>query len=317
MRTAATERKRPYFFWGSAAGFLLLVCSTNLYPLQTRPSTVAVLAAPDVEAYVQAIGGLKSGMGNSSTAIRVFPLEKRGGKSAIPGALVKEAHSVVVAMGSEAARALSESPVDAPVLYTMALRADSRLARSGRQKTVSTITLDVPMDALAARLKEIFPGKVRLGVVRQTEWPGPSVVRLQADARQAGLVLVVAECQRAEDLLRVFLSLKDKVDFVWCLPDSSLYNSATVQALLIASLNNQIPVVGFSASFVRAGALMGVYADFRDIGSQTADVIQNYLGDRPVASVQSPRTFEVAVNQRVSRLLGLQPALAKEVVLFR
>lgn len=303
--------------WMGAVFFVLMVGDTNVYSLETRPATVAVLAASDVEAYAQAIEGLKSRMRDGSAAVRVFSLERRAGQPGVPAALVKEPKILVVAMGSEAARALSESAVEAPVVYTMTLRADAALVPAPHQKMVSTITLDVPVEALAARLKEVFPGKNRLGIIRQTQWKGLTAARLQAEARQSGLTATVVECGRPEDLLRVFLSLKDKVDFVWCLPDSSLYNSATVQALLIASLNNRVPVVGFSASFVRAGALLGVYADFREIGSQTADVIHSYLADQPVASVQAPRSFEVAVNQRVARLLGLQPALSKEVLLFR
>ena len=296
---------------------MALVCGSAVHPMETRAATIAVLAASDVEAYRQAIDGLKSGMHDPSTAIRVFPLENKGGKPGIPAAFAKEPRTVVVAMGSEARRALSEAPVSSPVVYTMALRSDAAQAGPLQQKTVATITLDVPVEALAARLKEIFPGKVRLGIIRQTEWAGPSSARLQADARQCGLAATVAECRKAEDLQRVFLSLKDKVDFVWCLPDSSLYNGTSVQALLIASLNNRIPVVGFSASFVRAGALFGMYPDFRAVGGQTAEVIQNYLADRPVANEAAPRTFEVAVNQRVARLLGLQPAVSKEVMVFR
>jgi ABC-type uncharacterized transport system substrate-binding protein len=296
---------------------VLLITGAHVYPADMRTTTVAVLASPDVEAYRQAIDGLKAGLRGGPAVLRVFALESSGGKLSLPAAFVREPRTLVVAMGSEAARALSESPVEATAIYTMALRADVSPAGASRQKIVSTISLDVPMDALAVRLKELFPGKNRVGIIRQTEWRGPSSTRLQADARQAGIVAVIADCRKAEDLLRVFLSLKDKVDFVWCLPDGSLYNSATVQAVLIASLNNRIPVIGFSASFVRAGALLGVYSDFHCVGAQTAEAVQNYLADRPMPAQQYPKTFETAVNQRVTRLLGLQPTPSKEVALFR
>src|SRR5690242_20600136 len=117
-----------------------------------RQTTVAVLAAADVEAYGQAIEGLKSGLRDPSVMVRVFGLDKKG----IPPGLINPAPTIVVAMGSEAVRALATSPVDAPVFYTMALRADAIPAGAFGQHVVSTITLDVPMEALAAWMKEVF-----------------------------------------------------------------------------------------------------------------------------------------------------------------
>ena len=297
------------------AALVLLLPDAMLHASPSSPVVVGVLAAPDVEAYSEAIEGLKAGLHDPSVIVRVFPLEKNAATPSIPAALTRERPRVVVAMGSEAMRALEEAPIDAPVLYTMALRADMRVSGAARQKTIASIPLDVPMEALAAHLKEVFPGRGRLGIIRQAD--GQSPAPMPADARQYGLTIVMAECRKPEDVLRAFLSLKGKVDFVWCVPDGSLYNSATVQPLLIASLNNRLPVIGFSASFVRAGALLGVYAPFRGIGGQAAETVHAYLADGAVTGLQAPRNFEVSVNQRVARLLGLQPELSERVVLFR
>ena len=297
---------------------VLLAAATGLHPAAlAAQTTIAVVTTSDVEAYAEALDGLKSGLAGVSAEIRVFQLEKKGGKPSVPATFVAPQHGVVVAMGSEASLALSQIPIDAPVLATMILRSDADSGTARRNKTLATIALDVPVDALAARLKEVFPGKTRLGIILSPDWPGLSSAGVQAQAKQHGLAARVAVCSRAEDVLAAFLSLKGQVDFVWCLPDSSLYNSVTVQALLLASLNNRIPIIGFSASFVRAGALMGVYPDFREIGIQTAEAVRNYLAGRPLPTLETPRVFRVAVNQRVERLLGLQPSLSQGVALFR
>ena len=52
-----------------------------------------------------------------------------------------------------------------------------------------------------------------------------------------------------------------KSDLVWTSADSSIYNRAIVKSLLLASLRSGIPVFGFSGSFVKAGALLGLDAD--------------------------------------------------------
>jgi ABC-type uncharacterized transport system substrate-binding protein len=107
-------------------------------------------------------------------------------------------------------------------------------------------------------------------------------------------------------LIRLFLGLRGKTDFVIVLPDSSLYNNTTVSPLIVASLENQLPLVAFSSSFVRAGAAVGIYPDFHDIGAQTAGLAVRYCATQAALPEEGPRKLTVAVNQRVARLLGLE-----------
>jgi ABC-type uncharacterized transport system substrate-binding protein len=66
-------------------------------------------------------------------------------------------------------------------------------------------------------------------------------------------------------------------------------------------------LVGFSAAFVRAGAAAGVFPDYADVGRQSAEFSLRLLrGDDRGAETESPRKFQVAVNQRVERLLGVE-----------
>ena len=71
--------------------------------------------------------------------------------------------------------------------------------------------------------------------------------------------------------------------------------------------------------FVRAGAAVGVYPDFRDIGAQTAQLAERQLSGQAVTAEEGPRKVVVAVNQRVIRLLGVEyePRRGAEVVTLR
>jgi len=129
----------------------------------------------------------------------------------------------------------------------------------------------------------------------------------------------MADCANPEELLRILRSFKGQVDLVLCLPDSSLYNGTTVKPLILTSLESRLLVVGFSESFVRAGAAIGVYPDFRDIGVQTGEIVRKQLAGQAVAAEDGPRKLVVAVNQRVIRLLGVEyePRPGSEVVTLR
>jgi ABC-type uncharacterized transport system substrate-binding protein len=140
-----------------------------------------------------------------------------------------------------------------------------------------------------------------------------------ARARALGFSVQITDCRNPEELLQALRSLKGRVDFVLCLPDTVLYNGTTVKPIILASLESHLLIVGFSQSFVRAGAAIGVYPDFRDIGIQTGAIAQRQLAGQPVAAEEGPRKLVVAVNQRVIRLLGIEykPRLDGGVVTLR
>jgi ABC-type uncharacterized transport system substrate-binding protein len=199
----------------------------------------------------------------------------------------------------------------------MILRSDrpfSSLASPPAQRARG-VYLDVPMAGILSQLRILLPGKNRCGMIRNTsrDQPDPS---LSERVKQQGFSLEVVECSRPEELVKSFLSLKGNADFVVLLPDSSLYNNTTVRPLIQASLENRLPLVGFSASFVRAGAAVGIYPDFRDIGAQAAEVATKLIAGDAGLGDEGPRKLQVAVNQRVLRLLGLSSIETPGLVTF-
>ena len=95
---------------------------------------------------------------------------------------------------------------------------------------------------------------------------------------------------------------------MWCLPDGALYNSTTVKPLILASLDNRLPLIGFSESFAKAGAAIGIYADFRDVGVQAGEAARQLLEGQNVRQSEGPRRLKVVVNASVLRLFGLRYA---------
>ena len=159
-----------------------------------------------------------------------------------------------------------------------------RIWRGASARASGAITLDVPLGDILARMESVFPGKTRAAIIRNPDANSVPQATLAAQAKAAGMTLKVLDCPRPEKLLQLFLSLRGQVDFVVCPPDGTLYNSTTVRPLILASLENRLPVIGFSESFVRSGAVAAVYPDYFDVGLQAAVLARNYLagGGMPV-----------------------------------
>ena len=209
---------------------------------------------------------------------------------------------VVVAIGAEAVEALSAERGSAPVIA--AAVTPHLLPKDAARRPASMVQVQVPLGTLLESIKTVFPEKHRLAFIRSPNLPEPAAAMLKA-AESAGFSAKIIECAGPTQLLRALQSLQDQADLVLCFPDAALYNSATIKPLILASLRYHLPLVGFSESFVRAGAVMGVYPDFHEIGSQSAELIQKILNGQAVSRSEAPRKFRIAVNQNITRLLGL------------
>lgn len=273
---------------------------------------VVVVSASRVPAYSEALEGLRQSFSRAALASRFLDLGAAGAEVDLAASLARRSARLVIAVGTDAQAAVFSRGAEVPVLSTMILRADS-------VRRAPAVYLDVPVAGLLAEVKSLFPGKPRLGVIRNPSQAGQADPSLAARARQQGFLPVVVDCNRAEDLPRAFLSLKGRVDLVLLFPDSVLYNNATVKPLILASLETRVPILGFSANFVRAGAAAGVYPDFHDIGLQTAELAERYLSGHAPLADETPRKLVVALNQRITRLLGLEHAAPRsgDLVIFR
>jgi ABC-type uncharacterized transport system substrate-binding protein len=261
--------------------------------------------------FQEAWDGLRAGL-NSTESIVSIDLKSPSAKTELERA-AQHPQRLVVAIGVSALTAVRKHRFSAPTLATMVLHSDavSALPAVPGQKLV-TVYLDIPIADVIARLRASFPGKTRLGIIRNPSWDSRVDPQWPAEARRQGFTIEVRECASPETLLKTFLTLKHKADFVLLQPDATLYNEATARPLLLASLENQLPVIGFSASFVRSGAAVGVYPDFADIGEQTAELARRFLAAGASPASESPRKLIFSTNYSVLRLLGLDPKSAAE-----
>jgi len=246
--------------------------------------------------------GLRTRLAGNPVELDLLDVNKTGFDADAARELARNP-AVIVAVGAEAVEAVLERKSSAKTVSTMTLQGD-RTAASQTGRLTAAVYLDIPIHMLLAELRRLFPDKSRVGLISNPRRGGERT-QLRSQAAQP-LDLQIAECATAEELLPVFLAFRRKVDFVVCLPDGSLYNSATARPLIMASLENRLPIVGFSPAFLRAGAAVAIYPDYRSIGSQTGDVVCRCLEERDCSCWEMPRRVNVAVNARVLRMLGIE-----------
>ncbi|MBB1074739.1 hypothetical protein HUU62_09985 [Rhodoferax sp. 4810] len=217
--------------------------------------------------------------------------------------------AVCVALGSEATQVLLAGNSKAPVLSALIPRRSfERLLRnSGRVMSaqLSAIYLDQPLARQLTLIRLAMPQASRLGVLLGPESlaNAPSL-RVQAVAY--GLSLSEAEIRIAEELSTGLPSLLEDSDVLLALADPLVFNSSTIQNILLSSFRARVPMVAFSPAYVRAGALLALYTTPEQAGQQAAEQVWQVLQGKPLPDRPiEPNDFEVGVNTHVARSLGL------------
>ncbi len=261
--------------------------------------SVLVVSESGVAAYGEAVGGVSAVLPAGS--FRLVDVGVKTFDRDLANIMENGESRVVIAVGSRALFEVRAHHPGVPVVSAMVLRGND--AEPG----VRHVDLDIPIAAQLIAMKSLWPGRMRAGIIRNPAQSRYTAELLETLARKEGFSLLVIDCDGPAHLLKTMGAFKGRVDFVLCPPDSELYNAVTIKPLVMASLEQRLPLVGFSPSFVRAGAAAGIFPDYADLGRQAAEVALRVLrGEEHGAPNESPRKVLVAVNQRVARLLGVE-----------
>lgn len=173
-------------------------------------------------------------------------------------------------------------------------------------ENVQIIMLDQPIERSMMLIKEVVPDARHVGILISPS-DEDSIDVLTKIAQKTGLVIHPELVVNDDEIGRKLSQLLDKIDVLLAQPDIKIHNRKTVSKILLSSYRKNIPVIGFSSAFVKAGALAAVFSSPEDIGQHIGDSIASYLRHGKItAGTSFPRFFSVSINKQVAHSLGIQ-----------
>ncbi|MFZ6772737.1 ABC transporter substrate-binding protein [Undibacterium sp. SXout7W] len=294
-------------------------------PLKAANSTntlaiegITVLLSEDAGAYSEFAQNLINSLalpGNSKTSVKIIPLASFKIED-----LSRSANGqLLIAVGTPAMHALQQKPPAMSVLNVLVPRTSYNKAIKQTAKPLdphrfSAIYVDQSwnrqMALIRAAMQKIQPRVGMLIGKESTEFiPG-----LQAAAKETELSLQFETINEDADLLPALRKLLVSSDAIMAIPDPVIYNRNNIPSILLTSYRQQIPLFGFSASYVKAGALAAVYSLPAQIAQQVAEIIQTMPSSGYLPLPQHPKYFSVNVNAQVQHSLGLAMDSEAELV---
>ena len=214
---------------------------------------------------------------------------------------------MVLTVGVQATRQFAaQNDGRLPVLGVMMPRAsfDALPAATRQQRRFSVIFMDQPAQRQVELIRTILPGARTVGLVI-----GPTTQRdldtYRGLTSVRGLGMVTEHAARDTELYPALQSVLRSADVLLALPDPYIVNVSTAQNLLLTSFRFRVPVIGYSAAYVRAGALAAVYSTPGQIGMEAAQAVRLVLRGGALPATRYPRQFSVSINRPLADSLGL------------
>ncbi|HQZ02733.1 MAG TPA: ABC transporter substrate binding protein [Thauera sp.] len=284
---------------GRLLRLLLFAGLLTISALSAAAPRVLVLTPAFDGVHAEILDALRAALPDSPTGLEVETLPATAEN--LPRAL---AASIVVTLGSEAAALVSSLPAATPVLHIM-LPAAALGGLSMDHRRAMAIVLDQPASRLVALLRLALPAERKVALI---SGPGSqlAVDELQRTATEAGLRVARTHVASNRELFAALERVLAEPAVLIASPDSTVFNRHTVQNILLTTFRRHSPVMGFSAAYVQAGAMLGLYSTPRQIGEDGADAVLELLAGKPQAAIRSPNRFEVGVNRNVARALSFE-----------
>lgn len=233
---------------------------------------------------------------------------------ALAADLVRHNVDVLVTVGSHATKAAKEATTTIPIVFIgVSSPVDAgvvaSLARPGGNVTGATDQLGDLGSKLLQLITETIPKSSRIGILSDPLHPSFSArarAALDQVAQQRGVRVVRADVQRPEDLDAAFVTLsRERVEaLIVPLSPAVVRERDRIGKL---DVHNRLPTITSGPGMVEAGLLMSYHPRRSEVLLQAADQVDRILrGAKPAdLPVVQPTTFELVINMRTARALGL------------
>lgn len=288
-------------------GVAILLASPSAWSL----GHVALVLSEEGGAYAEVADKIRSALTQKMQGMPKFSVWNVEALAEKQRATALQDADAVVAIGSAATEAAMAAIPPVPVLSVLVPRStfDRMVSMRGRGdfSRFSAIYLDQPIARQLQLVRVVLPNRLRLGVLAGAQ-SADSLAQLRAATRGSKFKLAVEQIEQQEEIVPALNRLLHDNDVLFSFPDSLIYNRYTVQDILLTTYRYRVPVIGFSPSYVKAGALAAVYSSPAQIGLQVAETLQPLLSapGRGLPAPQFPKYFSVSVNYQVARSLRIE-----------
>lgn len=269
-----------------------------------RGLQVVVVVSQDAPPYRAALSSFQRAMGAEKTPVGVRVLQLEGDSDRAPRLMGSSPKpDLVLTLGTLATRESLHRYRGVPVVAGMILSPDELKGAPN----ATGVFLQFPVETELEWLSRLVPSIRRVGIIYHSEESKARVLEAERLAAGVNLDIQAYQIDRPQELPDALENLADRADALWGVTDPMVFNPETAKSLLVFSFRHQIPLIGHSTPWVRAGALYALDRDYSDIGAQCAEMAEKILAGQSPGSMPPvpPRKVRYALNRKTAEQMKL------------
>jgi putative ABC transport system substrate-binding protein len=267
---------------------------------------IVIVPSSDVSPYMMAKAVIEKELVSKGYTARTVLLGDLIDKKAVA---IDDDTKAVVSIGSQAAVWLHKR-VKPPVMLTYCMVADPEKAGVNADPPLQGISTDVPIQPQFEFISRALPKARSVGMLYRSDTAeGRDFLNQVRAGMPLGWRLEAVALDKHETVALAISELFSRdIDIVWTSPDSSIYDRATIRALLLSAIREKVPVFGYSLPFVKAGSLLGIAINPETQGRQAAALTHHLLHPQKNSDVEKLKevNYETALNLIVAEQLSIE-----------
>ena len=287
----------------------LLVCVPSF--VSAADYRVLVVPSSSAPVYRQLVNGIQKHLPSSDTDQITFnEISLDELEANLETFSASNNYHLIVAVGqaaSDVALGLTtKTPVIATLVPKQSFSTTLNNAQSSNQVSnkLGAVFIDTPTTHQLLLAKLLLGDNAKLSLI-SSQPESTNIRQTIEEAKKLGIGLEVHEVTSNDRLIRELVVALNGSDALLALPDAAIINRNTARNILLTTYRHKIPVVTFSAAYVKAGALAAVYSSADQIAKQTAEMIQQSLTSDSY-KMEHAQYFSVSINENVAKALGIQ-----------
>jgi putative ABC transport system substrate-binding protein len=283
----------------------IAAAATSIPTDRAEASSVCVVMSSESPQFNEALEGFKGHLARQgvSAEIKSHVLSRDGSQPKdIAVSLNQSRAAHLLVLGSQAAQIVSQGnfgiPMIAGLIFSTADLAGMDIATG--------VYLDIAVEDQLTLIKRLFPKARRVGVLYSLE-NEKKIAEASKICAKHGLGLDAREAPARKDIPHALEWVAKNADVLWGLVDKVVLTPETAKQILLFSLRNELPFIGPSENWAKAGGAAAIGWDFEDLGAQCAEILLKLLKGAKITEIApaGPRRIEYALNLRTAEQMKL------------
>ena len=215
-------------------------------------------------------------------------------------------YNLIVSVGYVAAIAVSKHEIKTNIFYTL-IPDNKSLQNKMRCKSAACykIYINQPISRYVRLFKILFPEGKKLAFAT-TEDEANKIQQVKTSSKNNELPFKNISIQKNTNITRAFINNLKSNDVLLALPNPYIYNASNAKSILLSTYHANVPIIAYSKSFAKAGALISLYSSIENVAEMTAKIVDAVAASGLLKQkTYYPEKFMIEINSTVARSLNI------------